>query len=993
MPASTSITFMLVLFDNVGDRVYSSQSTIMTGTTGYCPQLSTNPLAVATPGEASYMLAACAGSGCGTSNMVILSISTTLAYGSAGYGPFTSSSGNLEFVWSSTGPMLPPLNTAGLIVSNINYDLGSTVFQASVPLATGSYSLLTGDNGQSTSIQTTLAFPQSIPVLGEPWGQLASSAIGVVSHSETVAFGLYDGCGVSTGAGNLVTLGPPHTFPPFITNFQAVTVLNPGIPLALAPWSALTTYWGSSTNCAGSRIVVQALGKAAVLQSTCTSTLSCAGVSSSGQPTWSTACSGFTIGQTCSDSGVTWKIQLIASARVPGSPGNSYAQGSPTTGEVYDSNTGALWMDQTSGTCTAGSQSNAVLFGGHTGLGDVVTETSGTPCSWINIGLSYLINPGFGVFYADGTPSQTVNQWSKQEAGGGGCATFCRNSSLTPYLSKLLLTGVQYDWTGCTLVNSTIMATCDGSQQQTKSTLTGVSGGSPITLSPMPSATSCASFLQSQSCTPNNSADFFIQAVWATPDGPATPLPENVLPFSWTTGDAITGSSPSNPPPNAVGYLIYVSNSPTVSGANGSGNDLMQVPDGLRFTCSTSAGNPAYVTSLPYGQLCAPGATWQVNLVQTGTVRPPTHNASGVLLSLGGPALLPPWSGGCYGVRVSNVSFVLSPSASVPGTLAWALFNQSCEESTIADSVTVSDALAGATYWFGPAAQNSTVGYIHTTGTQADSTIGALVEDVTSFHQVTNFSCGPAQGTEFLGRSCVDVQQNLVSNLGLSTGGLVENASGEALIETISASNAPLAVVNHYGRCCPGQFRSSLWGIHLDQYVPGVDLTEMANGGAVATGANIQDDACSAVNPATTTATPFATSHYIRDEDINDLASCMGTVMNSDPGSPSGSNVFNQFTQQLRVVGTAPSVSSCGTSPGILTGSTDNAFRVQVGSSAGTSCVVTFHTPRVNTPACTAVPENTNPTSYYSTVPTTTQVTIYATANLSASSKIDVLCF
>jgi hypothetical protein len=91
------------------------------------------------------------------------------------------------------------------------------VLITSVPVVTGTYTRISGDGAGGTVIQAAPGFPNAIPALGEPAGFFpASTSVSNVGSSTTVAFGLYDGCGVASGGGNLVNLGPPHTFPLFL---------------------------------------------------------------------------------------------------------------------------------------------------------------------------------------------------------------------------------------------------------------------------------------------------------------------------------------------------------------------------------------------------------------------------------------------------------------------------------------------------------------------------------------------------------------------------------------------------------------------------------------------------------------------------------------------------------------------------------------------------------------------------------------------------------
>jgi len=77
--------------------------------------------------------------------------------------------------------------------------------------------------------------------------------------------------------------------------------------------------------------------------------------------------------------------------------------------------------------------------------------------------------------------------------------------------------------------------------------------------------------------------------------------------------------------------------------------------------------------------------------------------------------------------------------------------------------------------------------------------------------------------------------------------------------------------------CC----RAPWFSAHLDQYAQSVDLSEIWAGGTSGS-ANIQDDACDGVNPASTVL-GAATAHYIRDSDPAGNASCVQFTLNTDP--------------------------------------------------------------------------------------------------------------
>ena len=86
--------------------------------------------------------------------------------------------------------------------------------------------------------------------------------------------------------------------------------------------------------------------------------------------------------------------------------------------------------------------------------------------------------------------------------------------------------------------------------------------------------------------------------------------------------------------------------------------------------------------------------------------------------------------------------------------------------------------------------------------------------------------------------------------------------------------------------------------------------------------------------------------------------------------------------------GTAPTMTSCGTSPSVV--GTDNASKITVGSGSVTTCVVTFATAWTNSPACVAQNETTEQS--FNVVGTTTGVRVISTTDF-ASDTVNFLCF
>lgn len=88
--------------------------------------------------------------------------------------------------------------------------------------------------------------------------------------------------------------------------------------------------------------------------------------------------------------------------------------------------------------------------------------------------------------------------------------------------------------------------------------------------------------------------------------------------------------------------------------------------------------------------------------------------------------------------------------------------------------------------------------------------------------------------------------------------------------------------------------------------------------------------------------------------------------------------------------GTVPTMGACGTSPTIV--GTDDAFVVTVGTGGtATTCAVTFALASTTNPRVCSVINDTDRVAY-STVESTTAITITATAAFTASSKFKVRC-
>lgn len=106
--------------------------------------------------------------------------------------------------------------------------------------------------------------------------------------------------------------------------------------------------------------------------------------------------------------------------------------------------------------------------------------------------------------------------------------------------------------------------------------------------------------------------------------------------------------------------------------------------------------------------------------------------------------------------------------------------------------------------------------------------------------------------------------------------------------------------------------------------------------------------------------------------------------VNSTPLAKFSTNNNFEFT------GTTPTVASCGTSPSIITKSTNNAGAVQVGSVSATSCVVTFAgSGFTNAPFCTA----TDDTSIIAVKAVSTTTTLTLSSTVLTGDKVTWNCW
>lgn len=911
-----TISIMLIYMDKVEDYLYSQIFTTVTPDANQCPVINSDPTATV-PGAFAVELAFCTVAPCDythPSNWTIGNISST--HSAAGYGPFNSAFPRRFDV--STGPSpIPAQNTSGLLVPNLSLTLGNSTFTATSSWVMGTYSHLGWDTGQAGIYLRSLSAPNAIPQLMKPFGSLNAGAGGTATHSETVVFGLHDGCGKDGVAGGLESVSPPYTFPPFTATNAQLSVLNPGLYYNPTPWVASTLYWGSgASSCVGERIAV---GTATALSPTVILILRASTVGTTGGtiPVWTAAGScgaAATVGTVCGADGTeSWVVEAIWKHRVastgvykiggrPTNPGSDCANCGTIWDGPGDGNSNSLWeLCGTGGascngtvgsTCTASASTNAALFGSKLLVGDIAIDGN---CVWLNIsgqnGNQTLINPGFGIYIADGVPNQTQNGSGKKQLGGGGATS--ANGQYLSALKSNAATVEQFNWSTCSDASvvmsvspaQTGKGTC--SDNQAAIATTGITG-TPATSFIAPNInvasivdTACPTTTVS-TCNGSNALPYYFEAIWVTPDGPGPAGVEVALAAgAITNGHAIGGPAPINPPSHAIGYMIAV----TTTNAT-SGNELIQLPDAINFICSGG-----YVQSLPYGRVCDVSGGWvMTNALATAAnysslnldkVLPFEHDISAAGIVMGGPLLLPAWPGGAYNDTIGPGYIEMAPSTSVYEGNSWGVVNHGAEESAFPDGLLTSDTLGGAYYSFSTPSENSNIGYIHSQGTQYDYTEVEVVTDVTSFHTVRDLSCGANIGTPWLARAGLEISQSYVMSAG-AVEAEVHSPQCEAVMEGVLVNNASANITNRYGRGTATDNRSAVVGTHFDQYSPSVQCFLCWNAGV---GANIQDDVVTSavgVTSMTTTSNNIGTAAYIRNENP------VGGVGTSGPASPNG---------------------------------------------------------------------------------------------------------
>ena len=94
-------------------------------------------------------------------------------------------------------------------------------------------------------------------------------------------------------------------------------------------------------------------------------------------------------------------------------------------------------------------------------------------------------------------------------------------------------------------------------------------------------------------------------------------------------------------------------------------------------------------------------------------------------------------------------------------------------------------------------------------------------------------------------------------------------------------------------------------------------------------------------------------------------------VLDPGAGVNGGKDGVIRLNGLVSTSGTAPAISSCGTSPAVATGSDDYAGKITIGSGVTTSCTLAFVVDHSNPPSCIVTPES-NVTAYASVLTSNT---------------------
>ena len=590
----------------------------------------------------------------------------------------------------------------GLIVDNVKVDLGASVYISPVHISPGKNSILHGLSQAVTELELGQGAPNPIPVLPQPMGGLASGGSGGSSYSLMLSEGLFAPQQYG-GTPQLVSMSQPRVYEPYSSTCPSsgncqVTNANPAPPYLLAPYFKSTQYYvgevvTDNTSGPGPNIwQVTSITGTGVVAATSTFPGTC-----------------LSVGTTYVDatSGITWTCNFkpaFVSAI-------GYSQGS----EVVDSNGNFQEVIACSGGCPQTS-SGSPSFG--SAFGDTTTDANLT---WQNIGAgNAIISPAWEWYSYAGTLS---------------------GSNLYPIGTPVSSGTLLYAWSGCWTT-----ATCDSHQAQNNSSISSTGSGTAA-----PSLSTSLGACPAGFASNFSGANYFINWAWATPVGVTPPFWQTTA-INPSSSQCVTITAPSNPPANAVGYVIY--DGPTAY------LEQMHPPDGSSLFAGTGVAS-AYVPNLNYGNLVAlssnvtvtspPGSTG-INAYGTGNIYPVGINTTDSWLSLGGypPMMAGATLSGTYGVRIDNLTVECGRALNAIEPYGLGVFNSSAEELSGIEYVTFADCAAGDAYFAHQAAQNSHMFEVKDSGGNFDYKDAFRIENVAIFHYFQSATAsGPSKAAQY----------------------------------------------------------------------------------------------------------------------------------------------------------------------------------------------------------------------------------------------------
>lgn len=790
------------LFVNAVNTVTVSAAVPNSGSNCYAV---TMPASIFATKSASLYMLQCAGSGASP----CVGTYTLQAVKSTHATTFTPSSQTLVFDASTAatancnstfgfncGAQLTPANM-GLLPRQVNLNLGPGTFITCFVNVAGR-SILHMSGRATTVIQQDAGCPNGIPTF-MPRGVLDTTGGALTTgQAVEVALGLLEG---APGAQNVVTVSAPIVSPgtPRVCTASCQFQLrNPAPPVMFGQWTA------SRQRYVGERIFDPTAHSIYRVTT--------AGTTGTVQPTFSVTCPATT--NTCTDGTVTWtNFQAISLWAATTTYGNGVGPD-----EIWD----GTELEMVQASCTSGNATPT--WSQNRTIGQVVADSAGGgTCNWQNIGQNNVVLAPRWQFYSSAafTPTQSAQ--------------------LTTLTTLQLVGSASSTFAGCSggknsgepTANCTVS---DGGAALVATGVTNISAqgaGAALPIASTMSDIACP-VTDTSVCTNTNALKYFGAIAWATPDGPIPIMGQSNVTMG-SANHAIQFSAPSNPPPNAVGFMVYLGAGLGSSGGACSANPdcalNLQVIDGTNTTCS------AYVAGLPFGTLCALGATAVVLSPTpgpsiTGISTPnPQMNASDIFTMVGGQ-----WgtqgqnANGQYSSRIENGTIECGRVLNQIEYEGIGLGNFEAEEETGGFDLNINDCAQAGIYIFSNGAQNSSMARNHMAGQNWDYTIGVRIEAVAAFRGLQDFSLnGPAQGTQWASIAGLSLMQPPAFTTGRNQPYIL-GVQSEASYEAVNVSNTSAFIVNVGTTATAG--RQNLNVVHIGGFAPGVFVFGMRGGGS-----------------------------------------------------------------------------------------------------------------------------------------------------------------